>query len=162
MRTLRLSLVGMVILVLLGGPTAAVGQSPTPTPVWSPASSADTALVDRMLAVWTQHDTASVPELYTDAAVVIMPDFTLNDLTWLREAIASNTNTYERVGGVNVATEPGPGGVKEIPEGSRYLVSPVSIHDDLFVIALEVDREGKIAITWLFSLQVPRPPRPSP
>jgi hypothetical protein len=30
MRTLRLSLVGMVILVLLGAPTTVVGQSPTP------------------------------------------------------------------------------------------------------------------------------------
>ena len=52
-----------------------------------------------------------------------------------------------------MATEPGAGGFKEIPEDSRYLVFPATIHNDLFVIALEVNGEGKIAITWMFALQ---------
>jgi hypothetical protein len=130
-----------------------IGAPPTPTPVWSPASSADTALVDRMLTVWTKHDVASVPELYADGAFLIMPPFPHHDLASIRQAIAETQNTYERVGGVNVATEPGAGGFKEIPEDSRYLVFPATIHNDLFVIALEVNGEGKIAITWMFALQ---------
>jgi hypothetical protein len=130
-----------------------VGAPPTPAAVWSPASSADTALVDRMLTVWTKHDVASVPELYADGAFLIMPPFPRHDLASIRQAIAETQNTYERVGGVNVATEPGAGGLKEIPEDSRYLVFPATIHNDLFVIALEVNGEGMIAITWMFALQ---------
>jgi hypothetical protein len=137
-----------------GAPGPTVSAPPTPTPVWSPASSADTALVDRLATVWTTHDVAAVPELYANDALFLDPlEQAHGDLAKIREGIATNSNTYVRVGAVNVATEPAPGGFKEIPEGSRYLVFPVTIHNDLFVVALEINREGKIAIQWLFALQ---------
>ena len=144
-------LVGLTVVFLLAGCASGPSPSPTATPiagwVWSEASEADTALVDRMNAAFSEDDVAAIDDLYASSATLMASWLTT---PWDKEGIlgipSQTPNTYVRVGGVYAVTYNGSG--NKLPAGSRYLFSPVVIHGDIFDCWLEVNADGKIVNHW--------------
>jgi hypothetical protein len=114
---------------------------------WSPASSADTALVDRLSEIWTRHDVAAASEVYADDAQMVFRNLQPGDLALIRAGIQGSPDTYQRAGDVLVAVPPAavwPG----LADGSRFLFFKLRVTDAIVDTWLEVNRDGKIVMDW--------------
>jgi len=143
---------------LTPGPSATLASMPSitwpPAPsaatawTWSAASSADTALVDRLSEIWTKHDVAATGEVYADDAQMVFRSMAQpGDLALIRAGIQGSPDTYQRAGDVLVAVPPAaawPG----LAEGSRFLFFTLRVTDAVVDTWLEVNRDGKIVMDW--------------
>ena len=156
-------LVGVVVVLAIAvvGLGAALvvqagSEEPAPSPtnsIWSASSAADVALVDEVLAIWTDNDVDAVDTVFAEDARVISADApeaeSVRGIKETRMGVRFTVNTYERIGPVSTATEP-PGGLTSLPEGNRFLFFPMLIHDDVFESAFEVNGDGIVETIWVF------------
>lgn len=155
-------LVGTVVvlaLAVVGLGAALIVQAGTeerPSPsnsIWSVSSDADVALVDDVLAIWTDNEVDAVDAVFAEDARVISADApeteSMEGIEQIRMGVRYTSNTYERIGPVSTAIEP-PGGLTSLPEGSRFLFFPMLIHDDVFESAFEVNGDGIVETIWVF------------
>jgi len=142
------------------GPSAASSPMPSvtwpPAPssattggawTWSPATSADTALVDRLSEIWTKHDVAAAGDVYAGDAQMVFRNLQPGGLDQIRAGIQGSPDTYQRAGDVLVAVPPAaawPG----LTDGSRFLFFKLRVTDAIVDSWLEVDRDGKIVMSW--------------
>ena len=113
----------------------------------------DEALVDDLFAAWNARDGDAVGRLYTGDAVVT---FGIDDPSQImgRSAIQKAAegwgNTVTRVGEATTLDDPA-GGFTVPVRGvnQHYVVIPVLIHADPFVVVLDV-RNGKVATHMMF------------
>jgi hypothetical protein len=134
------------------------GGPATPTGLWAPASDADSALADRLLAVWTEGDIAAVDDLYAEDARLIPNPRSYDaklaanlgfdaplwvDRDGIREAVSLASTTYTREGPVTVTEDAIPG-LRQLPEGGRYLHWVMSIRGQWFETVVVLGDDGKI------------------
>ena len=168
MRVLALALAAM--LAACGGTGSTPTASPTPTPqpsvtwppapasspgpsqaeawTWSDATSADVALVDRLCAIWTNHDVAASADLYADGAQMVFRSMTQpGDMTMIKAGILGSPDTYKRDGGVLVST-PTAAAWPGLPEGGRILFFEMRVSGTIVGSWLLVNGAGRIVMDW--------------
>lgn len=111
------------------------------------------ALVDEVIAAWNAGDREAIERLYAkDAVVSFGPDDpnAIVGRSAIKEAASGWTNTVTRVGSSTMLIDP-PGGFTVPIEGAdhHYVVTPTLIHDDPFVLVLDV-RNGKVSTHMVF------------
>jgi len=122
--------------------------APVPWPAWEPASSADTALVDRMNEILTLRDAAAVDEVYADDLVYTVEGEVYGGLEGLRENMPEVTvGRLSRVGDVTTTVAPVPG-LWNLPPGSRYLAFVEQTGGELRDFVLEVNAEDRIVVSY--------------
>lgn len=131
---------------------------PTPVPTlgapWSPATSADTALADRVLEIWTDGEVEALDEVYDEAVLLVIGWGEVQAIDDIRAYIPGTPNTYTRVSGVTVTTTSVPG-LWSLPAGSRFLHLVARIHGDLFDVIFQVNQADKVVVHYAYEYEEP-------
>jgi ketosteroid isomerase-like protein len=139
------AVVGLVVLVVLLALSvwalARGGESRSP----------DEVLVDEVFAALNAKDDEAIGRLFTEDAVVTFgrDDPGIVGMERLKEAVGA-ASLVTRVGDTTTLVDP-PGGFSRPNEivDQHYVVVPVLIHDDPFVVVFDV-RGGKVATEMIF------------
>ena len=124
---------------------------------WAEASSADTALVDRYLAAWTNHDVAAADAMLAEGAVESYTWQEPYDRADLLQSVAHHTTGgYRRISPVFVVVEHFPPALTKVasqtprlPEGSHFLFYAFLGDDSVNDNWLRIDKGGKIVDSWV-------------
>jgi hypothetical protein len=118
---------------------------PIAWPAWSPASSADTALVDQFNVVMNGRDMAALDEVFAIDMVFALEGEAYGGLEGIREH--PPTVALARVGDVAVTYDPVPG-LWSLPTGSRFLAFVEDTGGELRDMVFEVNGEDKVAVFY--------------
>lgn len=120
--------------------------APIAWPAWAPASSADTALVDRMNEIMSDRDVAALGEIFAEDLVFTVEGEVYGGLEGMRENMAGGV-FVTRIGDVAVTTDPVPG-LWSLPAGSRFLAFVDSTAGERRDFVLEVNDEDRVAVVY--------------